>query len=120
MAVVCLRGEAMRLKEFAEEPSVRVYDDDILRVMLIPEPPRRGLWVRSPEKFEALAMTITQNGDPEGAAIFDPSDPKQAKAAITAIPAKKMRKLSAERPAELLAVGQGTRLKPGHRAQNAL
>jgi hypothetical protein len=62
-------------------------------------------------------MTITQNGDPEGAAIFDPSDPKQAKAAITAIQAKKMRKLSAERPAELLAVGQGARLKPGHRAQ---
>jgi hypothetical protein len=130
----------MRLKEFAEQYSLRVkrshdddtdnivgkyggiyeYDDDTLGVMLIPEPPRRGLWVRSREKFEALGMTITRNGDQEGAAIFNPSDPKQTKPAITAIQAKKMRKLSPERRARLLVVGQGTRLKPGHMAQNAL
>lgn len=58
------------------------YDDDSLGVMLIPEPPRRGLWVRSRKWFENLGMTITQNGDQEGAAIFDPADPHQAKAAI--------------------------------------
>jgi hypothetical protein len=87
--------------------------------MLIPEPPRRGLWVRSREKFVAIGMTIAQNGDQEGAAIFDPSDSKQAKAAIQAIQARKMRKLSRERRASLLVVGQATRLKPGHMAQNA-
>jgi len=130
----------MRLKEFGEQHSLRVkrchdddtdnivgkygeiyeYDDDTLCVMLIPEPPRRGLWVCSRLKFEALGMTIAQNGDQEGAAVFDPSDPKQAKAAIKAIQAKKIRKLSPERRARLVAVGQGTRLKPGHMAQNAL
>jgi hypothetical protein len=130
----------MQLKEFAKQHSLRVkrshdddtdnivgkygdiyeYDDDIFGVMLIPEPPRRGLWVRSREKFIQLGMMITQNGDQEGAAIFDPSDPKQAKAAITAIQAKKIRKLTPERRTELVAVGQGTRLKPGHMAQNAL
>lgn len=130
----------MRLKEFAEQHSLRVkrscdddtdnivgkygeiydYDDDTLGVILIPEPPRRGLWVRCRKRFETLGMTIAQNGDQEGAAIFDPSDPKQAKAAIKAVQAKKMRKLSPERRAELVAVGQGTRLRPGHTAQNAL
>jgi hypothetical protein len=93
------QGMAVVWKEFAEQHSLRVkrshdddtdnivgkygeiyeYDDDTLGVMLIPEPPRRGLWVRSRVKFEALGMTITQNGDQEGAAIFDPSDPKQLK-----------------------------------------
>jgi len=130
----------MMLKQFAEQHSLRVkrsreddtdnivgkygeiyeYDDDTLGVMLSPEPPRRGLWVRRRKKFEALGMTIAQNGDQEGATIFDPSDHKQAKAAITAIQAKRMRKLSPERRAELVAAGQGTRLKPGHLAQNVL
>jgi hypothetical protein len=59
--------------------------------------------VRSREKFEALGMIIAQNGDQEGAAIFDPSDPRQAKAAITAIQAKKMRELSPERDAVIFA-----------------
>jgi hypothetical protein len=96
------------------------YDDETLGVRVIPEPPRRGLWVRSREKFEALGMTITQNGDQEGAAMFDPSDPRQSKAAIKAIQAKKRWKLLPERRARLLVVGQSTRLKPGHMAQNAL
>ena len=65
-------------------------------------------------------MTIGQNGDQEGAAIFDPSDPKQAKAAIKAIQAKMVRKLSPEQRARLVVVGHGTRLKPGHMAQNSL
>ena len=55
--------------------------------MVMPEPPRRGLWVRSRKKFEAVRMTITQNGDQEGAAVFDPSNPHQAEAAIKAIQA---------------------------------
>ncbi len=130
----------MNLKEFAEKHSLRVrrsrdddtdniigkhghiydFDDDILGVMIMPDPPRRGVWVRSRQKFGALGMTITQNGEQEGAAIFDPSDPQQSQAAITAIEAKKIRTLSPERRAKLVAVGQETRLKPGHMGQNAL
>src|SRR3954469_22030191 len=114
----------MKLREFAEKHSVRVkrsredetdnvvgkygeiyeYSDDTFGVMVMPDPPRRGLWVRSRQKFEALRMTITQNGEQEGSAIFDPSDRKQVKAAIAAIQAKKMRTLSPERRARLLVV----------------
>jgi hypothetical protein len=130
----------MELKEFAQKYSLRVkrskqddtdniigkygevyeYGDGTLGVMLMPDPPRRGLWVRSRERFEVLGMTITQNGDQEGVAVFDPSNPHQAQAAIKAIRAKKMRKLSSERRVKLVAAGQETRLKPGHKGQNAL
>ena len=92
----------------------------LLAVMLMSDPPRRGLWVHSRKKFETVGMTITQNGDQEGAAVFDPSNSRQAQTAIKAIQAKKLRKLSAVRRAKLAEVGQVTRLKPGRQAQNAL
>ena len=130
----------MELTDFAERHSLKVkrsndddadnivgkygeiyeYGDGNLSVMIMPDPPHRGIWVRSRMKFEALGMTITQNGDQEGAAVFDPADRQQAQAAIEAIQARKKRKLSPEHRAELIAVGQRTRLKPRHMAQNAL
>jgi hypothetical protein len=58
-------------------------------------------------------MTIMQNGDQEGAAVFEPSDPQQAKAAIDAIQARKVRRLSPELRAKLVAAGQRTRLSQG-------
>ena len=104
----------MELKEFAYLHSLKVkrsreddtdniigkygeiyeYGDGTLGVMLMPDPPHRGLWVRSRKKFQAIGMTITQNGDQEGAAVFDPSNPQQSQAAIKATQAKKLRKLS--------------------------
>ena len=130
----------MELKEFAQKYSLRVkrskqddtdnvigkygeifdYGNGTLGVMVMPEPPRRGVWVRSRKKFGALGMTIIQNGDQEGAAVFDPSNSHQAQTAIKGIQAKKLRKLSAVRRAKLAEVGQVTRLKPGRQAQNAL
>ena len=83
----------------------------------MPDPPHRGIWVRSRMKFKTLGMFITQNGDQEGAAVFDPADSEQAQAAIGAIRAKKVRKLSPERRAKLVAVGEETRLKPCTRAK---
>ena len=130
----------MELTDFAERHSLKVkrsndddadnivgkygeiyeYGDGTLGVMVMPDPPRRGLWVHSRKKFEALGMTITQNGDQEGAAVFDPADRQLAQAAIEALQARKKRKLSPERRVKLVALGQRTRLKPRHMAQNAL
>jgi hypothetical protein len=130
----------MQLEEFAETYSLRVrrsrhdgtdniigkhgeiyeHSEGKLAVMVLPDPPRRGLWVRSRAKFLALGMAVGQNGDQEGAATFDPTHQEQAKAAIHAIRAKRMRKLSPERKANLLIAGQGTRLKRRHMAQNAV
>ena len=129
----------MELKEFAERYSLRVkrsreddtdnivgkfgeiyeYGDGTLGVMVLPDPPRRALWVRSRDEFERIGMTITQNGDQEGAAIFDPSNSQQGAAAIEAIQTRKVRRLSPELRAKLVEVGQRTRLKPGHMGQKA-
>lgn len=96
----------MELKEFAQKYSLRVkrskqddtdnivgkhgeiyeYGDGTLAVMLMSEPPRRGLWVHSRKKFETVGLTITQNGDQEGAAVFDPSNSRQAQTAIQSNP----------------------------------
>ncbi len=129
----------MLLEEFAKKHSLRIkrssqddtdniegkygeiydYGDGTLGVMVMPDPPRRGLWVRSREKFVQIGMSIVQNGDQEGSAVFDPASREQSQAAIEAIQAKKVRKLSPERRAKLTAVGVSTRLKPGHMAQKA-
>lgn len=132
--------EHIDAKEFAHKHSLRVrrsrqddtdnvvgkhgeiyeYDEDKLAVMIMPHPPRRGLWVRCRANFLALGMNVVQNGDQEGSATFDPANPEQAKAAIQAIRTKRVQKLSPERQANLLVAGQGTRLKAGHMAQNSV
>ena len=96
------------------------YDEEKLAVMMMPDPPRRGLWVRCRAKFLALGMTVVQNGDQEGAAIFEPTNHEQAIAAIQTIRAKKGQKLNPERRAMLLAAGRATQIKPGQMAQNGL
>jgi len=130
----------MQLKEFADQYRLRVrrsrqddtdtiigkhgevydFDEDKLAVMIMPDPPRRGLWVRSRAKFLALGMTIVQNGDQEGAATFDPTNQEQALAAIQEIRAKRVQKLSPDRRANLRVAGQSTRLNVGHMAQNGV
>jgi hypothetical protein len=130
----------MQLREFGQQHRLRVrrsrqddtdtiigkhgeiydFDEDKLAVMVLPDPPRRGLWVRCRAKFLALGMTVIQNGDQEGAATFDPTNQQRAKAAIQAIRARRVQKLSPERQANLLIAGQGTRLKAGHMAQNGV
>ena len=130
----------MELKEFAEVHSLRVkqsgedgtdnivgrfgeiyeYGDGRLAVMVMPEPPRRGLWIRSRRSFLELGMTLVQDGDQEGASIFDGSDPQQADAAIQAIRAKKSRKLSLELRLKLIEAGRNTRLRAMPLGQNGL
>ena len=39
-------------------------------------------WKRAREAFIAAGMQITQNGDTEGCAVFDPADQKQVTAAV--------------------------------------
>jgi len=130
----------MELKEFAEVHSLRVkhsreddtdnivgrlgdiyeYGDGQLAVMVMPEPPRRGPWIRSRRKFLELGMTLVQDGDQEGASVFDGSDPQQADAAIQAIRAKKSRKLSLELRLKLIEAGRNTRLRAMPLGQKAL
>lgn len=81
----------MGLREFAGQRSLQVkrsreddtdnivrkygeiyeYGDGALGVMLMSDRPRRGIWVRSRGNFKAVGMTIPQNCDQEGAAVFN-------------------------------------------------
>src|SRR6516165_5415545 len=58
------------------------YDDDSLGVLIMPKKPRLYYWGFRRTAFLQAGFTVTQNGDHEGAATFDPQNPAQAKLAI--------------------------------------
>jgi len=129
------------LRQFAEKHTLRVrrcceddtenvvgkfgeiyeYAPGLFGVMVIPPrrkgnglytmTPCRGLWVRCRAQFMKAGMTVTQDGDQEGAATFDPTNAEQATVAIQAIRAKRRRKLSPEHRAKLLAASRSARLR---------
>src|ERR1700674_2497089 len=65
------------------------YGDRTLAVMVIPNPPRKNFWGFARKKFLSAGMRIVQDGDCEGAAVFDPQSAEQAALAIRAIQAKR-------------------------------
>jgi hypothetical protein len=86
------------------------YGDRTLGVMVIPSPPRKNVWGFTRKKFLAVAMRIVQNGDCEGAAVFDPEGAEQAALAIRAIQGKRKRVVSPEQRKRLVEVGKKTRI----------
>jgi hypothetical protein len=70
------------------------YDDYRLAVLVMPPLARVRYWSATGRKLIALGFSIVQNCDCEGAAVFAPGDPKQARAAIRAAGIKRKRQLS--------------------------
>jgi hypothetical protein len=70
------------------------YDHHTLAVVVIPSTPRKNYWGITRKKLLNLGFTIVQDGDCEGAAVFDPSKPEQAKAAIGAARICRKRRVS--------------------------
>ena len=70
------------------------YDDHRLAVIVMPFPSRHHYWGVIHKKLMKLGFTVVQNGDCEGAAIFDPTDQEQARAAIRAAGISRKRRLS--------------------------
>lgn len=70
------------------------YGDGRLAVMVIPKPPRKNYWGGTQNRLAKLGFVIVQNGDCEGAALFDPTNSNQAKAAIKAAGTRRKRQLS--------------------------
>jgi hypothetical protein len=72
------------------------YNDGLLGVLVMPKPPRRRYWGCTRTTLQEAGLVVVQDGDGEGAATFDPSDPNQAKAAIRVAGVKRRRQLSPE------------------------
>jgi len=69
------------------------YDDNLLGVMVMPDPPRKRYWGCARTALLKAGFTLVQDGDGEGAAIFDPENPNQARPAIRVAGIKRKRRL---------------------------
>ena len=79
------------------------YADAVLGVMVIPDPPRKRYWGCVRTALLKAGLTLVQDGDGEGAATFDPNNPRQARAAIRAASVKRKRELSPEQREQQIA-----------------
>jgi hypothetical protein len=57
--------------------------------MVMPTPPRRQYWGFTKAKLVAGGFRVVQDGDGEGVATFDPTDPNQVKLAVRAAAVKR-------------------------------
>lgn len=72
------------------------WDDGVFGVLIMPKPPRKQYWGFARRELLAAGFEIQQDGDGEGSATFDPSNPQQAKAAIRAAKVLRTRAFSPE------------------------
>lgn len=70
------------------------YSDELLGVIVIPNPPRMRYWGVTRLSLLSAGLRIVQDGDREGTATFDPHNLDQVKAAIRAAGVKRKRQLS--------------------------
>lgn len=63
-------------------------------VMVIPPTLRTSFWKRQSKLLRGVGCRINQNGDHEGAALFDPENVKQVKVAIKAARILRIRQYS--------------------------
>src|SRR5580704_1362788 len=70
------------------------YDERSLAVIVIPVRVRKNYWGITRNRLADLGFVVAQNGDCEGAAVFNPNNREQAKAAIRAADISRKRRLS--------------------------
>lgn len=101
---------------FGKYGQIYEYSESHLGLMIIPNPPRRKYWgtVCRPA-CQSVGMEVIQDGDMEGACIFDPKDEKQVKVALKLSRVKIRRTVSPEEKERLLKM-LSTSLKRGTKA----
>ncbi|HZQ68388.1 MAG TPA: hypothetical protein VFA68_07700 [Terriglobales bacterium] len=77
------------------------YDDERLGVVIMPDSGSSNYWTAARKAFEKAGMMITQNGDEEGVAVFDPKSREQVKLALRYAGVRKPKSLSPKRAAAL-------------------
>jgi hypothetical protein len=94
------------------------YADSVLGVAVIPDTGTSHWWTAAAKAFDAAGMQITQNGDNEGIATFDPKNPVQARVAMKYADVRQRRNVSpAQRAALAKARGMAARSRT---AQNSV
>ncbi len=71
------------------------YDAQHLGAMVIHGYHRARYWTSARKRLAAVGMMLVQNGDAEGAAIFDPADPRQSRTAVQVIGVRRKKAPSA-------------------------
>jgi hypothetical protein len=72
------------------------HDENRLGVLIMPDPPRPRYWGHTRASLVTLGLVVVQDGDSEGAAIFDPNNRLQVEAASRAAGVKRKRAISSE------------------------
>ena len=79
------------------------YSSDKLGVCIMSSSGSAYRWNRTRAAFTAAGMNITQNGDHEGCATFDPKNAMQAKTAMLHAKVRPRRKVKPERREAMIA-----------------
>jgi hypothetical protein len=82
------------------------HDAETLGLLFMPNRPR--CWSHAKRKLEAAGLTIWQDGDDEGSALFDPANTVQARLALKVIRARPRRTSSS---AQLEALAKARKLR---------
>ncbi len=119
----------MKLEDFASNHRLRVrraedgepvipgkfgniYEHDASTLGLFFMPDRPRLWSHARRKLEAAGLTIWQDGDDEGSALFDPTNASQARLALKVIRSKPRRTPSAAQLEVLEKARKSRRIAP--------
>ena len=86
------------------------HDAETLGLMFLPGRPR--LWPHARRKLETAGLTIWQNGDDEGSALFDPANTVQARLTLKVIRAKPRRTPSVAQLKTLEKARKSRRIAP--------
>jgi hypothetical protein len=78
------------------------YNDELLGVLVMPtDRSQNKLWGYARSALVRAGLQLTQDGDTEGSAVFDPNDEKQVRAVIKVAVIRKRRKASSAQLANL-------------------
>jgi len=69
------------------------HSNGVLGVLVMLDPPRKRYWGCARKTLLTAGFTLVQDGDGEGAAVFDPENPNQARLAIRVAGIKRKRRL---------------------------
>jgi len=88
------------------------YGEGLLGVLVMPEVSTAHWWNACRTAFLGAGMQITQDGDQQGAATFDPRNPEQVRLALKFADVKRQRKVSEAERRRLTQIGFKKLLPP--------